>query len=276
MKNFFTLNGKIQDIRKAAMRVNDIGILRGYGVFDFMRTYNGKVFHWDDHFKRFMGSAKALKLKIPFAKNSISQQIKDLVKKNRCEKQDFSIRLVLTGGPTEDGMTYKDPTFAVILEDIYDFPKSLYRDGAKLILHEYERLLPESKNNNYIWAIRLAGEKKRKGAIEVLFTADGRILEASTANFFIFKGATLITPKDGILKGITRKIVLKLAKGRFKIEEREVKISELESATEAFITGTNKLIMPVVGVDGKKIGAGKVGENTKWLMEEFRKYTENY
>lgn len=276
MKKYFSLNGKVQEINKPAVQVNDIGLLRGYGVFDFMCTYNGRIFHWEDHFKRFAGSARALGLKISVSQETIKRQIYSLAKKNHCGKDDYSIRLVLTGGPTDDGMTYKKPTLAILLEDIYDFPKKLYRDGAKMMSFDYQRLLPESKNNNYIWAIRLIGAREKKGAIEILFTASGKILEGATSNFFIFKGATLITPKNSILKGITRKLVLKLARGKFKVEEREVKVSELDSASEAFITGTNKLIMPVVQVDGHKIGHGKVGENTKWLMGKFREYTEKY
>lgn len=274
MKKYFYLNGKILSIDQPAVLINDIGILRGYGVFDFMRMVNGRVFHWDDHFKRFTNSAKLLNLKIPLGKEAILKIMKELLKKNKC--QDCSFRLFLTGGPTDDGMTYKKPTFAILVEDVYLFPKTCYQDGVKLISFEYERLLPQSKNNNYIWAVKLGPLKKKKQAIEILFTAKGKILEASTANFFIFKGATLITPKDGILKGITRKIILKLARGHFKVEEREVKIGELESATEAFITGTNKLIMPVIGLDNKKIGDGKVGENTRLLMEEYQRYTEKY
>jgi len=274
MKKYFYLNGKVLPIDKPAVQINDIGILRGYGVFDFMRMYSGQIFHWEDHFKRFTNSAKTLNLKVPLGKEVIFKAIRALLKKNKCK--DASIRLVLTGGPTDDGMTYKKPTFAILLEDIYTFPKTCYQNGIKLISLEYERLLPQSKNNNYIWAIKLAPVKKQKGVIEVLYTSRGKILEASTSNFFVFKGATLITPKDGILKGITRKIVLKLARGHFKVEERELKIVELDSVSEAFITGTNKLIMPVIAVDSKKIGDGKVGSNTKLLVEEFRKYTEKY
>lgn len=274
MKKYAHVNGKMVDIGQPAVQINDIGLLRGYGVFDFMRTYHGRIFHWDDHFKRFIHSAKTLDLKVSMGEKAILRAIKELLQKNKC--QEASIRLVLTGGPTDDGMTYKKPTFAILLEDIYDFPKNCYAKGAKLHSFEYERLLPESKNNNYIWAVKLAPVRKKKGAIETLFVSKGKILECSTANFFIFKGATLITSKDGILKGLTRKLVLKLARGRFKIEERDLKYSELDSATEAFITGTNKLIMPVTNIDGRKIGDGKVGENTKILMSEYKKYTDKY
>lgn len=276
MKKYFYLNGKIQDVSKPAVQINDIGLLRGYGVFDFMRTYNGRIFHWDDHFKRFSSSAKTLNMKAPFSKEAVERQIVELIKKNRCQKEEVSIRLVLTGGPTEDGLSHKKPTFAILLEDVYDFPKTCYQDGAKVITLDYERLLPESKNNNYIWTVKLGELKKQKGAVDLLYTAKGKILEASMANIFIFKGATLITPKDGVLQGITRKIVMRLGKSRFKIEEREVKTGELESATEAFLSSTNKLIMPIVQVDNRKIGDGKVGENTKILMAKYNEYTAKY
>jgi len=274
MKKYFYLNGKISDLDKPAIQINDIGLLRGYAVFDFMRTYQGKVFHWKDHFKRFISSAKTLNLKIPISENDILKAINILMKKNRVK--DCSVRLVLSGGPTEDGLTYKRPTFAILIEDIYSFPKKYYQDGIKLITFDYLRLLPKTKNTNYIWAVKLASLRKKKKALEVLYTSDDKILEASTANFFLFKGATLITPKDNILRGITRKIILKLARDDFKIEEREVKLNELDSATEAFITGTNKLIMPVVMVDNNKIGDGKVGDNTKKLMKKFNDYLNSF
>lgn len=275
MKKYFYINGQVLDIKKPAVQINDIGILRGYGVFDFFRTYHrGKIFHWEDHFARFVDSAKRLDLRVPLSREGILVLIKKLLKKNNCS--DASIRLILTGGPTDDGLSYKKPTLAITIEDLYGFPKSFYQKGVKVISCEYERPLPQAKNNNYLLAIKMAPLKKKKGAVEVLYVSRGKILEATMANFFIMKGATLITPKDDVLRGITRKVVLKLARRRFKVEEREVKISELDSATEAFLTSTNKLIMPVVMVDNKKIGDGVVGENTKLLMEEFKKYIEKY
>lgn len=276
MKKYFYLNGKILPLDRPAIQFNDLGVLRGYGVFDFMRTHNRRVFHWEDHWKRFVSSAKSLDLKIPIKKEATARQIKVLIRKNGCTKEDVSIRLVLIGGVTNDGISQTKPNFAILLENIYDFPKKCYDRGVKLISFEYQRLLPETKNNNYIHAVRLQKELKRKGASEILFTSGEKILECSTANFFIFKGATLITTKKDILGGITRKIVLKIARKKFKVEEREVKMSELNSASEAFVTGTSKGILPVRQIDNKKIGTGKVGENTKWLMGEYSKYIKNY
>jgi branched-subunit amino acid aminotransferase/4-amino-4-deoxychorismate lyase len=268
------LNGKILPLDQPVLFANEIGLLRGFGVFDFMRTYNGKILHYDDHFKRFSNSAKMLGLKVPISKTKGEAIGKELLKKNR--EKDISLRFVLTGGPTDNGMSYKKPNFMVLAEDLYGFPAKCYSVGAKVLTFDYQRLLPESKNCNYIHAVRLQKVLKAKQAVEILYTSQGKILECSSANFFIFKGATLITVKNDVLKGITRKIILKLARKKFKVEEREVKISELDSASEAFATATNKLVMPIVQVDNKKIGTGKIGENTKWLMEEYGKYTEKY
>ena len=101
-------------------------------------------------------------------------------------------------------------------------------------------------------------------------------MEASTSNFFVFIGDKLITPKGNILKGITRNLVIKLAKKEFEVEERELKTEELALVTEAFIAATNKDIVPVVQIDDLKIGDGKPGKNTKQLMELFAEFVRNY
>jgi branched-subunit amino acid aminotransferase/4-amino-4-deoxychorismate lyase len=274
MKKYFYCNGKILDSRKPAVLINDIGLLRGYGVFDFIRTHQGKIFHFADHFRRFTRSARLLQLRVPLRQQATEKMIHKLLRKNKV--REASIRLLLTGGPTADGLSYTDPTFAILIEDIYTFPQKLFTQGAKVITYPHQRLLPTSKNNNYIQAIRLAPERLRQKAVEVLFTDKDKILECSTSNFFIFKGDTLITPRADILPGITRQIVLRLARKKFWVEERAVKISELAQASEAFLTATNKFVMPVVMVDKKKIGKGRVGERTKWLMKSFAEYVEHY
>lgn len=95
-------------------------------------------------------------------------------------------------------------------------------------------------------------------------------------NFFVFIGDRLVAQKDNILKGITRNLVIKLAKKEFEVEERELKTDELALASEAFIAATNKDIVPVVQIDDKKIGAGKPGKNTKRLMQIFADFVRNY
>ncbi len=276
LRKYSYLNGKIRPAKDPAILANDVGWLRGYGVFDFLRTYDGKIFHYADHYRRFANSAKLLDLKVKIKQADLEKIIYRLIKKNNL--REVSIRLVLTGGPSPDGLNFnpQTPTLAVLIEGLYQLPTKLFQTGAKLITFNYDRLIPEAKNLNYIWAVKLQKEKKRQGATEILYTNKGKILECSTSNFFIVKNNKLITPKDNILLGVTRKVVIKLApKLKLPVEERPLKIEELKTADEAFITATNKDILPIIKINSQKIGSGRPGPVTKQLMTLFEEYTRN-
>ena len=115
---------------------------------------------------------------------------------------------------------------------------------------------------------------KRKKAFDILYTQNGFLLETTTSNFFIFKKDKLLTPKKNILIGLTRNFVIKLAKNKFKVEERDIDLKELERAEETFIASTTKEILPVVKIDNKIIGNGRVGKKTKYLMDLVHQYTQ--
>lgn len=275
MKKYCYVGGKVTTLDKASVAVNDIGLLRGYGVFDFLRTYNGKPFHLKDHFARFKKSAQIIGLKVPVTEVQVSGIISELLKKNKCV--DASIRLVLTGGITHDGMSHSQPNFYVLMEDLYLPPVDVYKKGAKLITREYQRVFPGAKNTNYLMAVRLQKEKNKQKAVEILYVSNGRVLEASTSNVFLIKGQKLVTPKEDILPGITRKLVIKFAKQLgFDVEAREVSVKELLAAPEVFITATNKKIIPIVKIDDHQIGNGQIGEQTKKLSEKLLDYYRNY
>lgn len=276
MDKYCYFNGKIILEDKAHIGMHDMGVLRGYGVFTFLRTYNGKPFFLKEHFNRLKRSAEELRLKVPVSYREIGPIIKKLLKKNKF--LESNIRIVLTGGQSKSGMDYdyNSPTFFVLIEKLHKYPASIYKNGARLIVHEYQRKFPRSKTTDYIMAMKLQGIRKKQKAIEILYVSDGFILEAATSNFFIFKKDKLITPKDNVLTGITRNFVISLAKSKFKVEEKNIAFKELKSATEAFITATNKEIIPVVKIGDQKIGNGKVGPGTKLLMELFKKRTQNY
>lgn len=277
LKKFIWVNGKIFPASKPAILVSDIGFLRGYGVFDFMRTYNGKIFHYQDHYRRFSNSAKLLSFIVPMKADELETLIYKLIKKNGLK--EASVRLVLTGGPAIDGLNFnpKTLTFAILIEDIYELPDSLFKKGVKLITFDYQRLIPTAKNLNYIWAVKLQKEKKKKGAVEILYVNKGEILECSTSNFFLVNNGKLITPKLGVLPGITRKVTIELAKKlKLKVEERPIKIDEIKTADEAFITATNKNILPITLIDSVKINKGMPGPVTLTLLSRFEELTENY
>lgn len=252
MNDYCYLSGKYLKLDEAKISVTDIGILRGFGVFDFLRTYNKKPFLLKEHLGRFKNSAKILGLKLPVTEKQLEKIVYTLLKK--CPHQETNIRMVLTGGQAIRGLEFNrnKPTLFIFTEKAHPLPEKIYRRGAKLITYEFQRDFSGVKTLNYITAVKLQKTKKRAGALEILYIYNNKILEGTTSNFFMFKGNNLITPKQGVLPGITRSFTIKLAEQKFKVIERDINVSELKLCDEAFITASNKEIAPVVKIDNLK------------------------
>lgn len=272
----FYLNGEFVPQEEARVGVLDLGLLRGYGVFEFLRTYSGKFFLLDKHLERFWNSAHTIDLDLPLSKRELKTVLKELIKRNGFESA--AVRLVLTGGTSPDGFTKSenDPNFFIVAHRLHPLSERLYKQGVKLITLEHERIYPRAKTLSYTKAF--ANHSRRDGAeaYEIVYTKSGKIYEAATANFFLVKGTTLITAEKDILLGLTRGVVLDLAKEWFKIEKRKPLVGELEEADEAFITSTNKEVLPVVQVEETVIGSGSPGLRTKKIMEMFRDFVGDY
>jgi len=280
MKSVFYINGKFLKENEAKISVYDLSFLRAYAVFDFLRTYNQKPFYLDDHLKRLLISAKLIGLKHNYNLNSLRKIVLKTLKINlrRYPKIDFNIRIHLTGGNTDDFITPSKPNLVVMITPIKKLNDKFYHSGVKLITKIDERILPEAKTIVYTQAVKFMQEAKKKGAIEVLLISkDKKILECTTSNFFAVMNKKLFTPKNNILAGITRKVVIQLAKKlKIPVIERDFYFSEIKKFDEAFITATNKEILPVVQIDKQKIDDGKVGEITKILMTEFKELTKKW
>ena len=262
-------DGKIIKSDRPLIKLNDIAILRGYAAFDFMRIYNDKPFQFKDHMTRFKNTSKAMGLKNQFSDIEIEKALNQLIKKNK--DHNYQVRFILTGGETKNGLFPSVPIFYILFEKMSDLSDSMYKKGAKLITHEYQRLLPEAKNSNYMQAVLLQKRRLKEKAVEVLYIHKNTILEATTSNIFLVKNSILYTPADNVLKGITRKLTLDIAKKlNIKVSEQEISITELYDADETFITATNKKILPIIQIDSKVIGDGKVGEITKKLLNEYQ------
>ncbi len=272
---FIFFNGKILPFNDVNININELGLLRAYAVFDYLRTYDGKPFRVDDYLKRFRNSAAQLHLHLKYSDNKIKLFLNELLKKNKIG--EVGIRFLLTGGHTQDSMSIGEPNFFILHEELQDYPKEIFTNGVKLMTCEFQRWLPQVKTTNYVSAIRLQKEKKKQNAFEILYHKNKKISETARNNFFIVRNGILITPKENILLGITRKVILEIAaKNKIKTEERKILLSELNYADEAFISGSSKGIVPVVVVDKTKIGNGKVGTITKKMMRFFEEYSKKF
>lgn len=273
-------NGEILPLDKIRINPYDLGFLRGYGVFDVMRTQNGKFFLLNEHWQRLQNSAKEINLKVPAKKEEYQKKLQKLLKLNgflNNYHKKAIIRTVLTGGLSNDAFSpnHKE-TFLILVENFNPLNKKIYQNGVGLVSCDFCRSLPQAKTTNYIEALKNYNKKMRNGAFEILYIKNNEILEASTSNIFIFKDNTLSTPKKNVLPGVTRGLVIKLAKKYFKIEEKKISSQEFKKASEVFLTATNKDIVPVVRIDGQKIGNGRVGKNTKFLMKLFSDFLRKY
>ncbi len=272
MTTYCYLNGDIIPVSEAKVSVCDIGLLRGFGIYEALATKNGKPFRLADHTARFRMSAREMQLTIPVTDEVFGQILEDLHAKNGFKESIF--RIILTGGTAQAGIEYDrgTPTFYILCEEFKPIEASNFTDGCSLITAEFERQFPRYKTVNYIEAVLLQGQRKEKQALEILYVHDGGVYECATSNFFIVKDGIVITPNIGILEGITRKVALEVARAAGTVEERPVSVDEMLQADEAFLTSSFKDIVPVVQIDDTKIGTGAVGEVTKKLMHGFEAY----
>lgn len=274
MNHYCYINRELIPYQQASIKLNDLGLLRGFALFDYMRTYNGKPFMPDLYMERFFNSAKIMDLEIPSNETEILYYVEELF--NLAKMPDCAFRFLLTGGYSLDSMSVTDPNLIIITENLPKEIAERFEKGVKVITAEHLRELPELKSTNYVKPILLAKEIKAKNAYDVLYHKYNEVSELSRSNFFIFKGDTLITPHTNILKGITRNVVLNLARQAFNVEERTLTLDELAQAEEAFTTGTTKKITPIVQIDDQLIGRGEVGKRTRFLQELFGQFIESY
>lgn len=268
------LNGAIIPVHEAKVSVYDIGLLRGFGIYEALRTFGRKPFMLFDHFARMRRSAGSMKLKVPVSDEKMTSIIDELITRNVPAGKEAIARFILTGGPAIGGIEYgTEPTFYILVEELPLPPAEVFEKGCSLIMHEHERPFSESKTTNYIQAVLLQDERKHAGALEILYTWRRNVLECATSNFFIIKDGKIITAKEGVLGGITRKVVIDIARKTFPLEERDVSVQEMYAADEAFLTSSFKDIVPVVRVGDKTIGSGMPGPVTKKVMQLFRDFT---
>jgi branched-chain amino acid aminotransferase len=257
--------------------VKDIIVLRGFGVFDFLITYNRRPFHLKEHVQRLENSAAGIGLELRHTNAEICGIVEETVRRNP-HHQESGIRIVYSGGVSSDGVTPEgNGILMVMVTPKLELPQGWYTQGAKIITVDMERFLPGAKSTNYLSAVYAQQQAKKQGAIEAMYVdRHGRILEGTTTNVFFFHNTRLVTPHRDILPGITRSVVLKLAGEHFEVEDRDVHLSELPHMDEVFITASNKEVVPVVMVNDLQVGNGRPGRDTQSVMRLFRDYTSAY
>jgi branched-chain amino acid aminotransferase len=276
------IDGKLVDKSDAKISVYDHGLLYGDGVFEGIRVYSGKIFENEAHLDRFWNSAKAIRLQIPYSREEVTRAMYDTVKANNFT--DCYIRLVATRGVGDLGLNplkCAKPSVFVISDSIAVYPKEMYDKGiavitASVIRNHPNALSPRVKSLNYLNNILARIEANDAGVMEALMlNQDGNVAECTADNIFIVRDKVVYTPTtyDGILEGVTRKVIIELC-GRLGISlvEKTLQRHDLYIADEMFLSGTGAEVIAVTKIDGRTIGAGEAGPLTRKIMEAFHKH----
>jgi len=262
------VNGKFQ--QEAFISPFDLGLLRGWGVFETFRTYEGRLFFLQQRLDRLFFSANGVNISLDYSHKDLEEIIHYLITHNGFSES--IIRILVTKGITEDGISPTKSSSLMILTTPFtaSSPK-IYEEGISAITTRHQRSFPHIKTLHYLPALLALEKAKKQAAQEVLYmNSKGDILEGTTCNFFAIKGNSLLTAHEDILLGITRDILLKKASSHFNIELRPINKEEIPYLDEAFLTSSIKEIVPLVSIDEKSIGKGIPGQHTKHLMQLFR------
>ncbi len=262
----YYVDGKFVPADQALIPIDDLAIVRGIGVFDLLRTYSGKPLFLDEHVQRLIESARQIHLDLPWSQAHIRQAALETLVRNNLE--EANIRIIITGGSSPDFITPQGkPRLLVLVTPLPKLPRWWYDKGVKVVTIRSERRIPGAKSIDYLPAALAMNQARQSDAVEAIYVdRDNFALEGTTSNLFALVNDRLVTPGRGVLAGITRQTVLDLAAAITPVEIRDLALSELLSAREVFITGTNKGLVPVVQVDDTLIGDGRPGSQTRHLM----------
>ncbi|MFC1738242.1 branched-chain-amino-acid transaminase [Planctomycetota bacterium] len=276
------LNGELVEQENAKISVLDHGLLYGDGVFEGIRVYNGSIFELEAHIKRLFQSAKAIRLEVSMDKDEIIKATKKTVEANNVV--DGYIRMVVTRGIGTLGLNpfiCEDASIFIIADNIQLYPEELYEKGMKIISATTVRnhplaIPPQVKSLNYLNNILAKIEALDNDVPEaIMYNHEGFVAEATGDNVFIVKDGVIYTPpvQAGLLGGITREVVIKLAKKEdLEVIESNLTRFDLYVCDEFFLTGTAAEVIGIVEIDNRVIGDGRPGPITKMLRKKFFEY----
>jgi branched-subunit amino acid aminotransferase/4-amino-4-deoxychorismate lyase len=266
MPAFF--NDRFVNDEEVLLHVSDLSMQRGYAVFDFFRSVNGRPLFMNDHLQRFFNSAKAMHLSVPYDAIQLSDIVIELLKKT--SYPETGIRIMLTGGYSPNSYQLAAPNLIITSIPLKTAGREDFEKGMRVISYEHQRELPHIKSINYQMAVWLQPLLNANKADDVIYYKNGIVTEFPRSNIFMVSAeGKILSPANNVLHGITRSKILELAKEIAETEEKDVSIGELMNAKEVFASSTTKRILPVVTINGVSIGSGQAGPVTRLLYEKF-------
>lgn len=275
------LDGHFVARENAMVSVFDHGFLYGDGIYETMRAYGGTIFLLQKHLARLKHSAGAISLKLPLPLDKIGEALNESLVVNKL--REAYIRLHISRGPGEIGLDPAlcvAPTMVIVAKPFHDYPAEQYERGVAVAIVKTRRNHPQAidpsiKGTNFLNNILAKVEAVKAKAYEgIMLNWEGFVAEGTISNIFHVKRGVLYTPalKTGILEGVTRDLVLRLAKRkRIQVKESLIRPQSLLAADECFITNTTMEIMPVTTINKRPVKSGRPGPVTAALHQAYRK-----
>ena len=285
------LNDRFVSKADARISVFDHGFLYGDGVYETLRAYSGRLFMLHPHLARLKRSGRLIGLDLPIADKEWPKLLAESLTRNDLgpsNRTDAHLRITVSRGEGELGLDpalCKTPTVVIMAKPLASYPTHLFSEGVSLAIVPVSRnlasaLSPQIKSLNFLNNILAKREATRVGAFDALMlNVEGRLAECTASNLFFVQAGRLCTPsvECGILDGITRDVVLRLAREHgMPAEEGRYDVGDLRQADECFLTNTSMEIMPVCTIDKRAVGSGRPGPLTARLRQLFRANLEQF
>jgi branched-chain amino acid aminotransferase len=293
--SFVWLNGEVVDEASAVVSLRDTGLLHGAGVFTTMRGYGGRVFEVGRHLRRLRDSCDALLIPLQYKDEALADATVDLLRRN--ELSDARLRLTVTRGAARQdplhGLTLS-PNVFLTAAPLEPYPAEYYERGLTVVLLDEQKLNPYDlaaghKTLNYFSRLAALREANRRGAGEALwFNVHNYLESGSITNVFVVKDGVIVTPptpadlhdpavaantaypRSCALPGVTRSVVLDLARGAgIETRTESIDVNRILGADEVFLTNSVMGVMPVCRLERKAVGNERPGEVTRQLADRY-------
>lgn len=265
-------------IGEASVPLTDWGFLRSDATYDVVTVWDGAFFRLDAHLERFLRSCQRFRLD----PGKSPQQIVDILTEcvRRAGLRASYVEMICTRGQPPWGS--RDPRqaanqfFAFAVPYVWIANEEQRRRGLHVIVSDVQRIPPASVDptaKNYHWndlTMGLLGALDAGGDTVLLTDAGGNVVEGPGFNVFAVRAGRLVTPREGVLEGITRRTVIEMAQALgIPVELRALPARELRDADEAFLSSSGGGVLPVTRVDGRPVGDGRIGAVTQRLVETY-------
>ena len=274
------INGEYLPQSQARVSVLDRGFLFGDGVYEVIPVFAGKPLRLNEHLERLQRSMSRVSLKNPLTQGKWQEIFQILLDRNPGGDRSIYLQVTRGAAPVRDLSISPDiqPTVFVMVNDIQPVDYAKLENGIEAItIDDFRWKACDIKSVSLIANVMIRLHANASNVMDAVMVRDGLVTEGTASNIFVVHNGIISTPpkSDCLLPGITRDLVIELALANgFKVEVRDIKQGELETADEIWLTSSTREIAPVVKLDNHVIGDGAAGECWKKIIAIYQGYKQ--